>query len=553
VALLIGVGAYTNPGIGALAGPLHDVAALKQVLIERWGFASADITTVVNTQATRSRILQELDALKTRSNSGDEVLVYFSGHGISGLSPGANRILTQDGARVLLPTGTGALVPTNFDINYPRVEDLVVGRTDLYPRLADLDKAGRLIWLIVDACFSGQTARNINPETDALPTRMLPVPTRDDFTVRLGRFVMNNQPPQDGPEPAPWPYRNMVYLAAASEAEYSIDLPATEPGSTSRIATFDNKPHGAMTDALLRVLRGEFPVYLDERGFLNLTQLHRAVATFMDRRGYPHTPQRLPAISDDQHALGNRPLLTVPNAVLPPKQGEVPRFRLFFAQNVPADLRKKLEGVPDIKSEPQERKADIVLRMAESGALEFVAPSGGLIASVAVQREQGVSLAIGQVRQVAWAYSLRAQAERLARGALAAGVEPSRAGGRFFPGERVKFVARPDRETTLLMFNINARGKVSVLYPKRVSRRLSGGQLVSLTNESRGTEVRRPTGLDMQVIYAFDEVPPDFDKLLTLPEEVEPDHATLRAFMSAIAKMEHKFTFAATELRVEEP
>jgi hypothetical protein len=57
----------------------------------------------------------------------------------------------------------------------------------------------------------------------------------------------------------------------------------------------------------------------------------------------------------------------------------------------------------------------------------------------------------------------------------------------------------------------------------------------------------------MQVIFAFDEPPPGLEKLIGLADQVEPDHATLRAFMSAIAKMEHKFTFVATQLRVVLP
>ena len=86
VALLVGVGNYQpNGGVGDLLGPKNDVEALRQVLINQWGFEAKNVKTLINEQATHTNILRELNSLSTRSQAGDHVFVYFSGHGTSAL------------------------------------------------------------------------------------------------------------------------------------------------------------------------------------------------------------------------------------------------------------------------------------------------------------------------------------------------------------------------------------------------------------------------------------------------------------------------------------
>jgi hypothetical protein len=101
VALLVGVGDYRHPRLN-LEGPAHDVRALRDVLLRRWGFQPADVQTLVDGQATRGAILQALRDLQARTAPGDDVFVYFSGHGVSAL---------QGSAELPVPHGSGAFVP----------------------------------------------------------------------------------------------------------------------------------------------------------------------------------------------------------------------------------------------------------------------------------------------------------------------------------------------------------------------------------------------------------------------------------------------------------
>ena len=74
IALLIGISDY--PAYRDLEGPREDLRAMREVLVNVWDFHPADVITLADGQATRTRILAEFDALMTRSSPGDHVLVY---------------------------------------------------------------------------------------------------------------------------------------------------------------------------------------------------------------------------------------------------------------------------------------------------------------------------------------------------------------------------------------------------------------------------------------------------------------------------------------------
>jgi hypothetical protein len=70
-------------------GPVHGLVGLPQqlgggkLLIARRGFEPERIRMLTDADATRARILEELDALIQRVGKRDRVLIYYSGHGAS--------------------------------------------------------------------------------------------------------------------------------------------------------------------------------------------------------------------------------------------------------------------------------------------------------------------------------------------------------------------------------------------------------------------------------------------------------------------------------------
>jgi hypothetical protein len=85
VALLIGVGQFKDPQMKAqqLLGPEADLDSVQQTLTGDWKFAPADVRVLRDTEATHERVLSELAALEQRTQPGDTILVYYSGHGTS--------------------------------------------------------------------------------------------------------------------------------------------------------------------------------------------------------------------------------------------------------------------------------------------------------------------------------------------------------------------------------------------------------------------------------------------------------------------------------------
>ena len=55
VALLVGISQYQDKDIKSLEGPAHDVAAMRDVLVQRWGFKSDDIRTLVDSRLHEPR------------------------------------------------------------------------------------------------------------------------------------------------------------------------------------------------------------------------------------------------------------------------------------------------------------------------------------------------------------------------------------------------------------------------------------------------------------------------------------------------------------------
>lgn len=534
IALLVGVGLYPNwPGAKTLFGPKPDVESLRDVLIRRWGFDATNIKTLVDNQATKAAIVAELRALAGRSKPGDEVLVYFSGHGTSAL----------DQLGLAVPHGSGAFVP--YDAN-PRKPDimqaLIIGRTDFVPVFSALEQSGRKLWVISDSCYSGQQVRSSHIGQDyELPTRTVPIflAQKDiDAQIASMRLAAN------APVAPPYPYRKVAFLAASAEGEKALDI--SGPGMKNT-PTRDDKPHGALTDALLRVLEGEMPGDLDGDGLLSLNEVHRATVDFMNQRAYSHTPQRLPSVAEDVHGVGNAPVLSVRNVAAKPTQPS-PEPLHIVPLGLSARLQQILAGVPDVVFVKQGTGTDISLR-EKNGRVEVLAASGDLLADLDASAAPAVT---AQVRQLAWAKRLRLLAERHRRGALQMDVDPSLMGGNFVVGSKIAFVVRPDKAATMVLLNISSDGKVSVQYPEsaREAKPLAANESAFIpgTADHLRINVQEPLGMDFMFAFAFDAPPPGLEKLYHAVG-MDPSDSRLSLLEGWLASMSGKYTFATSSLR----
>ncbi|MDZ7857925.1 caspase family protein [Sphaerotilus sp.] len=491
VALLVGVSAYRHPAIPALDGPAHDVAAMREVLIRRWGFRAEDIRTLTDRQATRDHILSELTALAGRSGPSDEVLVYFSGHGTSALDLGAAAL------GVPVPHGSGAFMAHDFDLSQP-TRGLIVGRTDLVPRIEALERGERRLWVVMDTCYSGQAVRQVTPtraDPDAWAERTFTI-SRPDIADRMARQAPGRS------APPPYPYRATAFLSAAGEGETAKDVSRAK---LRQWPTLDGQPHGALTDALLRVLDGRIAGDLNGDGWLDLNEVHRAVGDFMAQRPYGHTPQRLPSVAQDTLGLGSRAVLSVKGGAARPVEAP-PTPLTVRTEDLPGPLVKRLQGLPDVK----------LLSAGGTGADLEIVRAGDLVDVVDASGDRLVRMQpvdadrlVGLVQGRAWARRVKALAERHRRGVLPVGIEPAGFGGDFTEGQELNFSVRPDRELFLLMVNVNAMGEATLMYPTEEYERKSspGRQLVQVPSASSRLTVRLPEGKDIQLFFGFDQEP----------------------------------------------
>jgi len=497
VALLIGVGALKDPELKEheLLGPPIDVVSVKQTLTGQWGFAPADVHTLVDKQATHDAILGEISALEQRSAPGDTLLIYFSGHGTS-----AN----ADGNSFDLPYATGAWIP--YDLNSDTLESakrtLVIGHRDLLPRLKHLDEAGRFVVVVSDSCYSGQVVRAFGLKRGAAQTRYLVLHTRD-----LG--VSHVAPPaapalSARPPPPPYPYQHVVLLSGASDSEVGNDL--SSPEALARWPTFDNQPHGAFTDAFLRLLKGQLIP-----GTFNYSEGRQAMYDFLEHREIQQHPQLLPGISEDKYDVGIAGFLTAstlvsgagaagPAAAAPPANAASLRVRL---EGISAALRGKIAAIPGVQV--VDKGGDLVAHESD-GIVALLGPAGD---PVTATPESDPKL-LKRIAAQAW-LSRSVPAVDADKLGLRADTEPASRGNTYVQCENFVFEVKLQKPAFVMLLDLDSEGNLTVLYPSSPLERrmLPNGVATAIPGADPKDHilVTPPFGTDLVTVLAFEKQP----------------------------------------------
>ncbi len=280
-ALLVGIGNY--PTLEKLEGPPHDVNALFEVLTQHWKFEPSNVTRLLNKKATKKNILTALKALSDKSRPGDQLFIYFSGHGTS---------YYDDKLNTNLPTSTGAFLP--YDVNLTNAnttwDSLIIGKRDLRPILKKIDNKKVSVFVTMDACFSGNTVRE-SKSSHHLPTRYIAIPN-NTMATHSKKIPMEKQSKSN----ALYPYESVYYLSASSEFEVAQEIPAR---FLAYYPTIDGLPHGAFTDSLLYALLNPRLADTNKDAMLLHTELKDFISHRMSARGFNHSPNALPDITTD--------------------------------------------------------------------------------------------------------------------------------------------------------------------------------------------------------------------------------------------------------------
>jgi hypothetical protein len=246
LALLVGVGTFKNPTITPLQGPPADVAAMRGLLVDRYGFPSGNVCTLLNDAATVASFRDTFDrTLVQRAAPNDVAVLYFSGHGSQ--TPDVNGDDSGDGwdeTLLLHDSRSGA------------VDDLV--DDELNTMIARLHDKTRNVVVILDSCNSGTATRDAS-----------------DPSVKV-----RSQPPAG---------RTGTVLAGSMGGSADPWVPADLPGAAILTAASDGTSaleiggHGVFTEALVQALGrpGRAP--------LTYAQLARQIPPLIENRS-PQIP-----------------------------------------------------------------------------------------------------------------------------------------------------------------------------------------------------------------------------------------------------------------------
>ncbi|MFA6111558.1 MAG: caspase family protein [Candidatus Latescibacterota bacterium] len=147
-ALLIGANEYASPEIPDLKGCVNDVTMTREMLVSRLGFTPANITTLVDGQATAAGIKAAVQEwLIAGSSPGDTVWFHFSGHGSQAQDLNGDE---EDGKDELI-------CPSSMN---PGDLATVITDDELESLFAQIPAQD--VTIVLDACHSGTGTRDLN-------------------------------------------------------------------------------------------------------------------------------------------------------------------------------------------------------------------------------------------------------------------------------------------------------------------------------------------------------------------------------------------------------
>jgi hypothetical protein len=480
-ALLIGINRYTgSTRVNNLEGAVNDAAALRQTLVADWQFKTENVRLLADSDASRAAVLEALDHYIATLKPNDFLFLFYSGHGTSYFAPG----MPQTGISV----DTGAILSADLQ--------LIVGNRDLQPRLRKLDGIAQ-VFAVFDSCYSGNSIKSIAVAVPkfALPGDVKTAPGSlaqyDSQFSDFNRFTTSES----------YPYRRVLFFSAASKAEQAFDI--QRPLIATGFRTVDGQAHGALTNALLRGLRGEADTNHDSK--ITYDELYQFVRANVTRQ-FSQTPQFSFPESDPKAAQSPVFSVTAAAPAPPPQTVAVPAaIRVKVEGDLPA-LRTRIAALPGVTL--SDGFFDLLVR-ARSGGYELYHQSGTLIDSYPGGGETDLLSRIKAEPAVRRLIDIVYPRQNFN---VALTVTPGGTG--FYKlGDHMQFQAKTEQPAYLLLLNIDVKGTVTILSPRSKQAIVFSGP-GPYSDIGPDSVVTRPTGTEYLALFAFREKPTGFDDLV---------------------------------------
>ncbi len=248
-ALLIGINKYKV--LPRLNGSLNDVAVMRQVLIQRWGFKDANIKMVLDEAGTRAGILKALEQLVRDTGPADTVYIHYSGHGSQVQDLNGDE---EDGIdETIVPQdGRTADVPDITD------DELDAILTRLRAKHA---------LVVLDSCHSGTATRSIEIQARSVP---------QDTRVSLYRTGVATR------QVVPMTAQRHILMTGAAAHEQALDGPV------------EGRFHGFFSYSLSKSLRAAGPQVTPREVFSGVEQELKRIQAHFGRASMPEPQLEAP-------------------------------------------------------------------------------------------------------------------------------------------------------------------------------------------------------------------------------------------------------------------
>jgi hypothetical protein len=275
-ALIVGIGNYSEASrTEPLKGIPKDVDNARRMALSM-GVDPRSIVEIRDAQATKGRVLRELERLRKLVKPGDRVLVYWSGHG----------------ARYAGPKGCVEGLQTYTE--GPFTEDDVLSEAELAAILQPISRVADKVIAVIDACFSGGVIRGATRSLSAAEMPRAKFNAQSDQRCDVGVNQVRTRSLLAELSRLGVHQENFVQIASANYDEVS----------------WDTETYGGFaTHSLTQCLLGEAKD-LNRSGAVSLDELRACAQSRMNRLMEPHRERGM--LASTLQIKGNRNLVVMP-------------------------------------------------------------------------------------------------------------------------------------------------------------------------------------------------------------------------------------------------
>lgn len=471
-ALLVGIDQYTSAQ--HLRGSVNDAQTLANALKQA---GVTDLSLLTDTAADMATFDQTWQAIVGRAESGDVIMLTFSGHGIR--VPTADPRTTPDGFEKGFLLGP---------YNAKSAPEEILRDEDLYDRFAEATRRGLKVFFVADACHAGAGVRGIDG--------------RSKSGLRFQRYETGSQPLVVVDQATP--------VAARPQNPDVTVFSATDERLTIQEIVVDEQVRGALSYAVARGLAA-----VSDSGTVRLVDLKKFVSPMVrELSGNRQIPQF--TIPDDNITLE---MARQPLAGIVAHRTELPRIGLTVIGRSTPDL----DGVEIVVDHAA---AELIW---DAGRNQVVDANGDVLSSGVGASQLQAAI---DARRVVDLVRMRVSTQSSDAGTTLS----DQSGGFLLDGDKATITVQPGQYQYATLLDLTANGTVQLIWPIESMGDSAGGTISGpLSFEA---PITAPFGADYMITVLSHEPLTDLHHTLLAFHNAVAPRVLAGALMRALADTE---------------